>query len=447
LSIKLQFLKEMLKTLASAALVAVVVANDNGLAITPPLGWRSWNLYGGNVNQGLIEGIMDGMVNSSRPIWNGETKNLKELGYGDVGLDDNWQACGDPKAKAAGNNYHDIDGNPIVNLDRFPDFNKMTDHAHSLNLTSGWYGNNCICSDHCKNASECTQMIKGDVAALIKFNFDSWKLDGCGGETDLAQFDQVLRAANKRVTLENCHWGSKYPFKPDPTLPPAQGCPWNFYRTSGDVRASYASIMHNLGTVFPLAGQNLSYPGCWAYPDMLQVGCQHGPGGKNDPGLSIEETRTHFGAWAVVSSPLTLSHDVNDPATTEKIWDVISNTEIIEVNQAYAGFSGSSFASSDNYVALTDAYIENTEGEEPVLAPSSTYLYKPLGGGKIAVVLLNSGDSAADLEFKFTDIPHVTGSTFNVRDLWAHKDLGSATGSFTAKQVASHDCAFLVLTP
>jgi hypothetical protein len=64
----------------------------------------------------------------------------------------------------------------------------------------------------------------------------------------------------------SCHWGSKYPFKPDKTKPPAEGCPWNFYRSSGDVRASYASIQHNLATTVPLAMQNLSYPGCWAYP-------------------------------------------------------------------------------------------------------------------------------------------------------------------------------------
>ena len=37
------------------------------------------------------------------------------------------------------------------------------------------------------------------------------------------------------------------------------------------MRASYASVLHNLGTVAPLHQKNLSYPGCWAYPDMLQV--------------------------------------------------------------------------------------------------------------------------------------------------------------------------------
>lgn len=40
-----------------------LVAHAQALAAqTPPMGWRSWNLYGANVNQTLIEGIMDGMV-------------------------------------------------------------------------------------------------------------------------------------------------------------------------------------------------------------------------------------------------------------------------------------------------------------------------------------------------------------------------------------------------
>ena len=123
---------------AFAFVAGTTRGNDNGLAQTPPLGWRSWNLYGANVNQTLIESIMTGMVKNKRKIWTGETKSLCDLGYCDVGLDDNWQSCGDARA-ASGMNYHDAEGNPIVNTERFPDFNKMTDYAHSLKLTSGWY--------------------------------------------------------------------------------------------------------------------------------------------------------------------------------------------------------------------------------------------------------------------------------------------------------------------
>ena len=110
-----------------------VVANDNGLALTPPMGWRSWNLFGENVNQSLMQSIMDGLTVKR----NGTS--LSDLGYSDAGLDDNWQACGSPSA-APGMHYHDADGNPLVNTERFPDLKAMTDHARSLNLTAGWYG-------------------------------------------------------------------------------------------------------------------------------------------------------------------------------------------------------------------------------------------------------------------------------------------------------------------
>jgi hypothetical protein len=57
------------------------------------MGWRSWNLFGADVNQGLIEGIMDGMVSRKRTV-DGVPTSLCDLGYCDVGLDDNWQQCG-----------------------------------------------------------------------------------------------------------------------------------------------------------------------------------------------------------------------------------------------------------------------------------------------------------------------------------------------------------------
>ena len=248
----------------------------------------------------------------------------------------------------------------------------------------------------------------------------------------------------KKVTVENCHWGSVVPFKPDPTKPPAEGCPWNFYRSSGDVRASYASILHNLGTVQPLHQQNLSYPGCWAYPDMLQVGCQHGPGGASDPGLSIEETRTHFAAWAIVSSPLTLSHDVNNKTISDIIWPIISNKEILAINQAYEGDSGGVYDSSTNTVELTDAYIEATETESRVLAPSYQYLAKPIGGGKVAVLLVNSESTSQTLEADFSKVPGVSCTNCAVRDIWEHKDLGSFNGKWSTS-VAGHDAAMIVI--
>ena len=68
-------------------------------------------------------------------------------------------------------------------------------------------GNNCICRDHCQSTEQCQQQIQGDVAALRAYNFDSWKLDGCGGETNLVDFNKYLAASGKPIMVENCHWG------------------------------------------------------------------------------------------------------------------------------------------------------------------------------------------------------------------------------------------------
>ena len=388
--------------------------------------------------------IMDGMVNKKRMVKElGKEMSLCDLGYCDVGLDDNWQACGSKDA-APGMHYHDVEGNPLVNTDLFPDFNTMTSHAHKLGLTSGWYGNNCICSDHCNSTEQCEAQIEKDVAALMKYDFDAWKLDGCGGEIDLVTFNKYIEKYDKPIMIENCHWGVVPPFKPNRTIPAEEGCPWNFYRSSGDVRASYASVVGNLATVQPLHDSNLSYPGCWAYPDMLQVGCQHGPGGASDPGLSMAESRSHFGSWAIVSSPLTLSHDVNNDTVTEMIWDIIANTEVIAVNQAYHGDSGGVYDSSDEHVSLTD----NAEDALVVSAPSYQYLYKPVGEGRVAVLLMNAGDSSTDLTATFADVPTLDcgSSGCAVRDIWNHKDLGTFKDSWTTS-VGSHDAAFVVLAP
>ena len=163
----------------------VVLAIDNGKGRTPPMGWRSWNLFGANVNQELIQSQMDGMVSRKRSV-NGELVSLFDLGYNDVGLDDAWQLCGHYGPKK--NTYHDENGIPVVNTDLFPNFNDMTKYAHDLNLTTGWYGNNCICEDHC-TTDECYQQ---DVNALVGYGFDSVKLDGCGKELDLQKWSDLI---------------------------------------------------------------------------------------------------------------------------------------------------------------------------------------------------------------------------------------------------------------
>ncbi|GMH62596.1 hypothetical protein TL16_g03510 [Triparma laevis f. inornata] len=417
-----------MKFLVASILSTAAVAKDNGLALTPPMGWRSWNLFAGDVNQDLMTSIMDGMVDRSRTV-DGVPTSLCDLGYCDVGLDDNWQVCSDDNDY----NFHDDDGNPIVNLDVFPDMKVMTDYAHSLGLTAGWYGNNCICAE---DSTQDDMFYEGDVKAFMDFGFDGWKLDGCGAQLDLQLYDDLINATGKAVVVENCHWGSAPPF--EPTL---DWCPWNFFRTSGDVRASYSSVLENLATTYKYADTLLSRPGCWAYPDMLEVGCNRGA--TDSGGLNDVETRTHFGSWAIVSSPLTLSHDVNNATVMDDIWDLISNKEAIEINQVWFGHPGGPYKTSDEEI-----FLQHEEGVEGgVKVSAQQYLYKPMSedGSKVAVLVLNSGDNQVTININFDEIPGFKGAErVDARCVWGRKDIGTFDEKLDDVVIESHDARFFM---
>ena len=115
------------------------------------------------------------------------------------------------------------------------------------------------------------------------------------------------------------------------------------------------------------------------------------------------------------------------------------------MNQAYVGDSGGVYDTSDNTVELTDAFIEATAAEARVQTPSYQYLAKPIGGGKVAVFLMNSENSAQTLEADFAKVPGVSCSSCHVRDIWSHKDLGAFEGKWSG-MVAGHDAAFLIIS-
>lgn len=321
---------------SSALLLALapslVLGANNGLALTPPMGWRSWNCYHGSVSQALMEGIMDKMANKSRTV-DGVATSLRDLGYDNCGLDDNWQQCGAGIDKS----FHDADGNPIINTKTFPDMKAMTDHGHSLGLRVGWYMNNCICSEHqFKDQDAIAKHMQGSVDAIVKYGYDGVKLDGCGQFRNLTWWYQLMNATGRPILIENCHWGGTVPNTTSGDGPcrgdsGVSDCPYNFFRTSGDISNNWGSMTKNLATTTKFQGDPpLARPGTWAYPDMMEVGRM----------ANVAEDRTHFGAWVITSSPLILGYDLNDESITDKIWPFVANKEAISVNQNWAGHPG-----------------------------------------------------------------------------------------------------------
>lgn len=201
---------------------------------------------------------------------------------------------------------------------------------------------------------------------------------------------------------------------------------------------------------------------------MLEVGVTNAqlpmPGKKMNCGASGEEpcapltkveARSHFGSWAIVSSPLVLGMDLTDNKTLDLHWDTITNTDAIEVNQDYAGFSGSRFAKSDELTTFTACEwgpVQNRLDGNCAYATTMSW-YKPLSGrdsrrSTMAVLLMNNGDDPAALEFAFNAVPGLkveTGCT--VYDIWNHRSLGFMSGpKVKVNDVQSRDSVFLTLS-
>ncbi|MDT7777696.1 MAG: alpha-galactosidase, partial [Acidobacteriota bacterium] len=100
----------------SSVTVARARSLDNGLARTPPMGWNSWNKFGCNVSEKLIEEMADALV----------TSGMRDAGYTYVVIDDCWQVD------------RDAQGNIIPDPQRFPSGMKaLADYVHSKGLKFG----------------------------------------------------------------------------------------------------------------------------------------------------------------------------------------------------------------------------------------------------------------------------------------------------------------------
>ena len=447
------------------SLASATLAAEDGLALTPPRAWRSWNQFNGAVTQADVERALHGLADRSRLV-DGKPTSLADLGYTDAGIDDGWQECGHYGPHQY--RYHDADGAPVVAEARFPSLSNLTALASSLGLTASWYANACgcvgppytnCCSDHCDS----TECFVQDVNATLNYGFRGLKVDGCGAQRDIQLWYSLLETMRPPgappTLLENCHDDDGLPTGNAPHRDDygELWCPFHLYRVSGDAGSLYGMILGNLNSTRQYAAQNLSVPGCWAYADMLEVGVTNtqlhicGPAqNETCAPLTVTESRTHFGAWAIVSSPLVLSFDFANSTNLDLHWPTVTNRDALAVNAAFAGFSGGLFFESDDETEFSPC------GFRAGLTCSWPRLmswYKPLGGddsrgSTMAVLLMNNGDGPTTLSFAYADVPGVGNATTScaVYDVWARAALGRVGGGrFARDAVASRDSVFLTL--
>ena len=196
----------LLLLLLLASALPACHALDDGLALTPPMGWRSWNCYAGDVTDADVRATVDAITDRSRG-----GVSLLDLGFSDVGVDDGWQACKTGREVGGLSSFHDASGAPLVNKSKFPDVKAMVAYGHSKNVTMGWYDNNCICMDGPAKAGDpswAEKCFAGDAQFLIENDFDAVKIDNCagGGAAFTARFD-AIQASGKKLLIENSNQG------------------------------------------------------------------------------------------------------------------------------------------------------------------------------------------------------------------------------------------------
>jgi alpha-galactosidase len=375
-----------------------------GIALTPPMGWNSWNCFGGAVSQAKVEAAADAMVSSG----------LANHGWTYINVDDFWQVNPGSKDPALHGPTRDAAGN-ILSNPRFPDMKALADHIHGLGLKAGLYSSPGPFT--CGGCVGSYQHEEQDARQYAAWGFDYLKYDWCtygriyqkqegldGMKKPYELMRDALAKTDRDIVFSFCQYGMGEVWKWGAK---AGGNSW---RTTGDIRDSWESMTKNGARGVGLS--SFAGPGHWNDPDMLVVG-DVGWGAQQHPShLTADEQYFHISLWALQGAPLLIGCDLTklDPFTL----GLLTNDEVIDVDQDPLGKVADVVAPAG--VALTRN-------------PAFSVWARPLEDGSLAVGLFNSDSETIDADVTWADLkisgPHM------VRDLWRQKDVGVFTDKFS----------------
>jgi len=355
---------------------------DNGLAKTPPMGWNSWNLFQGRIDDQTVRAIADAMVSSG----------MKDAGYIYVNIDDTWEGVRDAQGNLPSNR-------------KFPDMKALADYVHSKGLKLGIYSGPGprTCAGYPASYGHEEQ----DAKTWAAWGIDYVKYDWCSAgriyKNDALQpvyqkMGAALQATGRPIVYSLCEYGMGGVEK----WGPAVG--GNLWRTTGDIRDAWESMIGNVEKQVPTAPY--AGPGHWNDPDMLEIGNGH---------MTDDEYRTHMSLWALTASPLLAGNDIRTMTDATKA--ILLNKEVIAIDQDALGKQASPVKSGD-----LETWV------------------KPLADGSVAVGVVNLGSVAAQATVKAGDLGLT--KVKKARDLWAHADVKFAGGVYAAS-VPSHGVLML----
>lgn len=349
------------------------------LAPTPPMGWMTWNYFGTDINENIIHEIADAMVNSG----------MVKAGYNHIMIDDGWQGGRDNK------------NNMIPDAQKFPSGIKaLADYVHGKGIQLGIYSDAAQLT--CAGYTASLGFEEQDAKTFASWGIDYLKYDYCNAPEDsitakirYKKMANALRNSGRKIVFSICEWGGRQPWF---WAADAGGQLW---RTTGDVRDSWHSLMYNLDINANL--ESHAGPGHWNDPDMLIVGLRgsKGPAGDNGgTGCNDVEYQSNMSLWCVMASPLIATNDVRN--MNEETKRILMNEEVIAIDQDELG----------------------KQGVLKINTKKWNVFLKPLANGDYAIAILNRSDEAQTSDINFSDLG--LDGKYEARDLWKHAIVGNS---------------------
>lgn len=373
------------------------------LAFTPPMGWNSWNTFTSDINEELIKGAADAMVETG----------LKDAGYEYIVIDDCWSL-----------RERDENGFLVADPVKFPNGMKaVADYVHSKGLKFGMYS--CAGVYTCAGYPSSFEHEFQDAQTFASWGVDFLKYDYCykptqiNGDLLYKRMAMALRNCGREILFSACNWGA------DGVHNWIRETGAHMFRSTGDIQDSWQSIKNLALSQMGKQSQNGNH--CWNDIDMLVVGMY---GGSNNGfirasefGCTDVEYKTHFSLWAMMNSPLMIGCDIRNMNDATK--EILMNKDIIAINQDPDGR------------APYDLNI-NLWGHDV-----GKILVRPLANGDYAVGFFNLSDrhiGFTNLLFWDIGFPYNSGYALEFYDCWEHKTVGTFRERFAVDSLEAHEC-------
>lgn len=364
------------------------------LSKTPPMGWNSWNTFGGQISDSLLRETADAMVDNG----------FRDAGYKYVVIDDCWSKLS-----------RDENGRLQADEAKFPKgMRALSDYIHSKDLLFGMYS--CAGTRTCAGFPGSFEHEFIDAETFASWGVDFLKYDFCfkpnkaDGPLLYKRMGMALRATGREILFSACNWGG------DNAETWMRSAGAHMWRSTGDIQDNWNSIKDI--TMMQLNKECYSATGCFNDMDMLVVG-MYGKGNVGFGGCNDEEYKTHFSLWCLFNSPLMIGSDIRN--LSKKATEILTNKEVIAINQDEEG-RGAYLAS--NWDNTRYAWV------------------RPLSNGEYAIGYFNFSDTRTDVILPWWDIglPLHSGYGVALRDVWEHEDIGVFKEGFN-KILDPHACA------